>query len=181
MNPLSEEQQRLVEDNIRLAFKFSKRFPPPIGLNHDEWQAECMVFLVHAARRYTPEKSQFSTYAWASMRYGMFDYLTGIKSVRRDYRRTQRIGEDEDLGAEDFSTERKIRSEEAREQLLVLIRRMPKPLWQEVWIKRMEGKEIDEICAEVGLPKTKVKNVYKNGLISLQSMVARNNIQFHGV
>ena len=177
MIPLSPEQQKLVEDNIRLAFKFSKRFPPPLGLNHDEWQAECMVFLFHAARRYKPGKSQFSTYAWISMKYGMFDYLNALKADKRDYRKTQRIGEDEDFGFEDFSIRNKIKLEELREQLLVLIKQLPNQLWQEVWLKRMEGKELEEICAEIGLPKSQIKNIYKNGLNFLQTIVERNKIR----
>lgn len=177
MIPLSSEQQKLVEDNVKLAFKFSKRFPPPLGLNHDEWQAECMCFLVHAARRYKPGKSQFSTYAWISMKYGMFDYLRDIKADKRDYRKTQRIGENEEFGFEDFSIKNKIKLEELREQLLVLIRQLPKPLWQEVWLKRMEGKELEEICKEIGLSKTQIKNIYKNGLNFLQTIVERNKIR----
>ena len=180
MNPLNEDQQLLVEDNIKLALKFSRRFQPPHGLNHDEWQAECMVFLVHAARRYDPSKSKFSTHAWISMRYGMFDYIREIQSVKKDYRRTQRIGEDEDLGAEDLSTERKIKLDECREQLLALIRRLPKPLWQEVWLKRMEGKDLGEICKEVQLSRVKIKNVYKDGLNYLQTLAVRSNAQLAG-
>ena len=177
MIPLNLEQQKLIEDNIKLAFKFSKRFPPPFDLNQDEWQSECMVFLVHAARRYKPSKSQFSTYAWISMKFGMCDHFRNIKADKRDCRKTQRIGEDEDFGFEDFSIRNKIKLEELREQLLILIKQMPKPLWQEVWMKRMDGKEREEICTEIGLTKNQIKNIYKNGLNFLQTIVERNKIK----
>jgi len=175
IKPLTIEQQALVEDNIRLAFKFSKRFQPPCGLNHDEWQAECLFFLVHAARRYIPGKSKFSTCAWISMRYGMFDYVRDVQTNKRDWRRTQQINDDYELDAEDLSVQKKIRLDELREQLVVLIQRLPNPLWQEVWFKRMDGKELEEICKELQLSKTKIKNVYNYGLIYLQTLVARSN------
>lgn len=111
------------------------------------------------------------------MKYGMFDYLNALKADKRDYRKTQRIGEDEDFGFEDFSIRNKIKLEELREQLLVLIKQLPKQLWQEVWLKRMEGKELEEICIEIGLTKSQIKNIYKNGLNFLQTIAERNKIK----
>ena len=175
IKPLTAEQQALVDENIRLAFKFSKRFQPPCGLNYDEWQAECLCFLVHAARRYIPGKSKFSTCAWISMRYGMFDYVRDTQTNKRDWRRTQQINDEHELGAEDLSVQKKIQMDELREELVVLIQRLPNPLWQEVWLKRMDGKVLEEICKELLLSKTKIKNVYKYGLIYLQNLVARSN------
>jgi hypothetical protein len=41
----------------------------------------------------------------------------------------------------------------------------------------MEGKELEEICAEIGLTKSQIKNIYKNGLNFLQTIVERNKIR----
>lgn len=177
VNPLSEDQRMLIENNIRLAFKFSKRFKPPCGMNYDEWQAECLCFLVDAVRRFNFGNTKFAEHAWISMRYGMYDYIRSIRSKKRDHRRTQQIDDYQESCMEDCKIKKKVKLNELREQLSNLIQRLPHPLWREIWFKRMDGKDLNEICKEVGVSRTKVKNAYKTGLISLQSMVERNNIE----
>lgn len=177
MKPLTEEQQKLVEDNLRLAFKFAKRYRKPNGMTEEDWEAECLFGLVNAARLFNAEKSKFSTYAYASMRYGMFEYLERISSLKRDYRKTQRIGEEQDVGVEDFFLEKKMDLEESREQLFGFVKRLPRPEWREVWLLRLEGKTVDQISAELKITRNKTKQIYTTSLSWLQSMVARNEIK----
>jgi len=58
---LTEEQQRIVEENMRLALMMSCKYRPPIGMDREDWQSECMVQLAKAVRWHDPAKGTLST------------------------------------------------------------------------------------------------------------------------
>ena len=69
MEPLTAEQQAMVSDHIRLAWKYSKSNRVPPGLTMEEWESECFLTLVQAARSYKPALGfKFSTYAYKCFR-----------------------------------------------------------------------------------------------------------------
>jgi RNA polymerase sigma factor (sigma-70 family) len=58
---LTEEQQVKVAENMQLVTYISRKYKPPIGLDHDDWYAECMFQLVRAVLYHRPEKGTLST------------------------------------------------------------------------------------------------------------------------
>jgi hypothetical protein len=69
VKPLTEEQKKLVEDNINLADWFLKRTPKSIYLNDKEgFRQELMLALVKSASTYDKTKASFATHATWQMR-----------------------------------------------------------------------------------------------------------------
>jgi hypothetical protein len=69
VKPLTEEQKKLVEDNINLADWFLKRTPKSIYLNDKEgFRQELMLALVKSASTYDKTKGSFTTHATWQMR-----------------------------------------------------------------------------------------------------------------
>ncbi len=58
---LTEEQQRIVEENIRLAYMMARKYRPPYGMDFEDWEAECLMQLAHAVRWHDPAKGMLST------------------------------------------------------------------------------------------------------------------------
>lgn len=67
MKRLNEGQQRLVEDNMRLAIWFAKRHCPA-WMNREDCVSDCYVKLCDAAARYVPELGSFASYAIEAMK-----------------------------------------------------------------------------------------------------------------
>lgn len=77
---LTDEQRRLAEENIGLAYKLGGRASMvPLGMTQEDWQADCFLMLVYAARGYQPDLGfAFSTYYYRSVklhRRGVFKTL----------------------------------------------------------------------------------------------------------
>ena len=69
VKPLTEEQKKMVEDNIFLADWFLKRTPKSIYLNDKEgFRQELMLALVKSASTYDKTKGSFTTHATWQMR-----------------------------------------------------------------------------------------------------------------
>ncbi|MEY8428449.1 AAA family ATPase [Lachnospiraceae bacterium 46-15] len=62
------ERDRLIEENIRLAYWTAERFRG-CGMEHDDIAGCCLLGLVEAARDYMPEKGKFTTFAVRVMQY----------------------------------------------------------------------------------------------------------------
>ncbi len=73
------ERDRLIEENIRLAYWMAERFRG-CGMEHDDVVGCCLLGLVEAARDHMPEKGKFSTFAARVMQYKV---LSELKKVRR--------------------------------------------------------------------------------------------------
>lgn len=80
---LTDDQRKLAEDNHRLALKFANTRRPPIGMDHEEWIAECFYLLVRAARGFNPELGfSFATYAYRAMERGRWAVYKQRKQIR---------------------------------------------------------------------------------------------------
>lgn len=55
MVKLTEEQRKLVEDNVAIAWKHSKRVRPPYGVTQEDWVSHCCEVLCYAASKWKPD------------------------------------------------------------------------------------------------------------------------------
>lgn len=58
---LTEEQQRVVETNIRMAYMMAHKYRPPYGMDFDDWKTECLIQLARAVMFHDPAKGTLST------------------------------------------------------------------------------------------------------------------------
>lgn len=65
--PLTDEQRKLVEDNIRLAYEFVHRKGFTYGYEFEDAVQIALLGLIHAAMTFKESKSKFSTYAFLAM------------------------------------------------------------------------------------------------------------------
>lgn len=80
---LTEEQQRIVEENIKLVYYYADKFVGVCPLEKEEIEAVMMLGLCKAVATYQPGKSQLSTYATRCMRNELFMRLRQEKKWRR--------------------------------------------------------------------------------------------------
>jgi len=85
--PLTPEQSRMVEENIKLAYyalhKYCSHFS---DLVREDIISACFVGLVKAAQGFDPEKGKFSTYAMQAMyRQIIMEFCRGRKQVEPIY------------------------------------------------------------------------------------------------
>lgn len=164
--PLNEEQKALVAENYRLACKFARTHQPPIGMDQDDWNSECLHRLCVCASSYDKNIGPFSTYAYASMirhRWHLYAYAT---YERRDIRKTQRLGKlGSEIPARDESDWRGM-VEEAREWLAMLQTR-------ERFVVRLYtgGKTLAEIGREMGLSRERVRQIYERALKRIRAQL----------
>lgn len=65
--PLTDEQRKLVEDNIRLAYEFVHRKGFTYDYEFEDAVQIALLGLIHAAMTFKESKSKFSTYAFLAM------------------------------------------------------------------------------------------------------------------
>lgn len=65
--PLTDEQRKLVEDNIKLAYEFVHRRGFTYGYEFEDAVQIALLGLIHAAMTFKESKSKFSTYAFLAM------------------------------------------------------------------------------------------------------------------
>lgn len=65
--PLTDEQRKLVEDNIKLAYEFVYRKGFTYGYEFEDAVQIALLGLIRAARTFKESKSKFSSYAFLAM------------------------------------------------------------------------------------------------------------------
>lgn len=107
--PLTDEQRKLVEDNIKLAYKFVHRKGFTYGYEFEDAVQIALLGLIHAVMTFKENKSKFSTYAFLAMQ----------SQFNMEYRKTKKqkesgiinislsepITENEELSVEDTVVE----------------------------------------------------------------------------
>lgn len=173
---LTEEQTRLVLDNLRLAWKFSHKFQAENGGDLNDYYSCACMGLTEAARSFDPSRgAQFSTLAVISIRRWIFRHF--LESEKR-YKRLVRcsihrpIGKEKEDTLEDIlessevSTSEKafnrISTEEVEEFILSL-----RPEYQDIIIRRMLGQTFRSIAKDQGCTTRviywklqKIKSIY---------------------
>jgi RNA polymerase sigma factor (sigma-70 family) len=171
-SPLTEAQQKLVEDNIKyanyLAYDFSKR-----NLSYAQFQdrqdiyQEALLNLIRAARYYVPNRgAQFPSFAWRVIRTGLLNYRDKLQKQTRN-----KLG----LPKKAFRLPERRRPEQADLQILNAALERLKPMHAEVY-RRFFGigrdkQSYEEIGRELQLTFSQVGNIlHKKAQKQLESI-----------
>ena len=108
--PLTEEQRKLVEDNIGLAYEFVHRKGFTYGYEFEDAVQIALLGLIHAAMTFKESKSKFSTYAFLAMQSQFNMEYRKIKRQKEsgiiNISLSEPITESEELSVEDIVAER---------------------------------------------------------------------------
>jgi RNA polymerase sigma factor (sigma-70 family) len=171
-NKLSEEQQKLVTDNLPLAYHYCKKRPIP-GLDRDENESEALFCLTRAAANFDPALGyKFSTFAWSvwinhrkdAHRQSQMEtkgYLTA-QTAYHDDKAKMFDPQDKQPGPDEIA-EKKDELEDKLKRFSVLDLRA-----KEVLQKRMEGKTLFEIGQELGITRERVRQIEKSAIYRIQ-------------
>lgn len=149
MDPLTAEQQALVSDHVRLAWKYSKTNRVPPGLTMEEWESECFLVLVQAARNYQPGLGfKFSTYAYKCFRSRWARIYQIYKSKKQAPHQTIRLGVTEEFLPD--HREEAIEAQGAKVQLDFLMGILSE-YEREILFRRMDGEPLRDIGKTLGI------------------------------
>lgn len=108
--PLTDEQRKLVEDNIRLAYEFVHRKGFTYGYEFEDAVQIALLGLIHAAMTFKESKSKFSSYAFLAMQSQFNMEYRKIKRQKEsgiiNISLSEPITENERLSVEDTVAER---------------------------------------------------------------------------
>ena len=172
---LTAEQQKLVDENLGLAYKFSRKYrPPAYGISQDEWVAECLYRLVIAAAGYKPELGfQFSTYAFHSFRHGMWR----LGSMQKRNLEVKSLSETECyIPGPSIDMDR---GRYARAQLETLL-----PLLDDrgasILRQRMAGMTLAALAEHHHISKERVRQIQDNAIRELNQHCQKHGIEYAG-
>lgn len=154
---LTRQQQELVEQNIPLAYWFSKRVKAPLDLTVEEWESECLLSLVIAAESHDPSVGSYSNYVGVvvrSRRSHIINYHTRQKRVGR----TIALGNLEPFVAASDSVEAEAISKDDQRKCRELIARLPMP-HREIMQRRLLDETLDSIGQSMGLTRERIRQL----------------------
>ena len=118
---LTEEQRKLVEDNIGLVKKFVEKKK----LKYDEWYDLMCVALCEAAITFNPEKGKFSTHAFWKMQQKLTNEATNMnRSKRGNNDKPMRLDQTVRVENEDYTLAELVASDDNVEESAVLRKNM---------------------------------------------------------
>ncbi len=188
MTPLTEAQQKLVEDNYwmakHVALNLYQKMCWKAGMTIDERTAEAAAGLVLAAQRYDPQKGKFSSYSyyWAKQRLfrGAYERLRQLNSCvlesdldepmpeEMDYRSLRMGGEFNELKNE---------LESVVEVLPTLPPRLHHILCLRYGIKCEQMDTLEEIGKEIGVSRERIRQLIDVGLDILRKRLDNIDIE----
>jgi len=154
---LTREQQELVEQNISLAYWFSRRMRKPADMTHEEWESECLLALVIAAESYDPELGSFSCYVGVcvrSRRSHCVNYYTRSKRTGK----TIALGKLEPLVASSECVDAKAISRDEQRWCRELVARLPQP-HRCIMLRRLANETLKEIGNSLGLTRERIRQL----------------------
>lgn len=180
--PLTPEQQDLVNDNIGLAGFFVKRYPPK-HLDSDDAYAESLLVLCRAAKHFRPElQIKFSTFAASCWVHFLMTIRDKVRAKRNGYWETLEIEEmsirdDETSAVASFAsdTEQADKIASAREDvamMLKLIHGLDERSGQVV-MRRIGGENMAEIGKSLGVSRERVRQIFDTAVACLRRRWAR--------
>ena len=118
---LTEEQRKLVEDNIGLVKKFVEKKK----LKYDEWYDLMCVAICEAAITFNPEKGKFSTHAFWKMQQKLTNEAVNMnRNKRGNGDKPKRLDQTIRVENEDYTLAELIASEDNVEESAVLRKNM---------------------------------------------------------
>ena len=101
LDPMTLEQQRMVEDNLALAHYTARKYRAPYGMDYEDWLGECLVLLVQAVRWHDPKLGTLSTLVNRLVYLRRLDLNNKLNSKKRQNQTTsigQIIGDESAVG-----------------------------------------------------------------------------------
>lgn len=171
-NKLSEEQQKLVTDNLPLAYHYCKKRPIP-GLDRDENESEALFCLTRSAANFKPELGfRFATYAWSVWLNHRKDAHRIIKMETKGYGTIQERFNgasmwlidpiDAQPGPDQIAAEKDELAEKLKTFSVLDLRA------KEILEKRMQGKSLQEIGTEMNITRERVRQIEKSAIYRIQ-------------
>lgn len=155
MDPLTAEQQALVSDHVRLAWKYSKTNRPPPGMSFEDWESECLLALVLAARNYKPGLGfKFSSFVYKCFRSRWGKVYQQNQRQKVAAHQTVRLELMEVLIPD--SRAQFIEAQAAKAQLDFLMAILPDSD-KEILFRRMDGEPLESIGQSIGISKEGVR------------------------
>lgn len=159
---MTPEQQRLVEENTRLARAYCARTRIPPGYDADEYCSEMFLALCRCAIGYDPARGiAFSTYAFAAFQRSRCHMMTYSGAAMRDRRRTRALSS---VTAEGLAqrhenpTETLFAADDARQQVEALMGGLTER--QEYILRqRMAGRTLDAIASDLDVTKERTRQI----------------------
>lgn len=150
MEKLTKEQQKLVEDNIKLIYFCLKKYDR--NPNDDDWYGAAAEGLCRAAMWYEPDKGEFSSYATKCI----------FRSMSKEYANSKKQVETVSEAALEYiaTPENHANDYEAREIFNSLLREETKKnqyIIQEIVIN---GVSQNDVAKKLGVSRQRVNNIY---------------------
>lgn len=138
-DPLTEEQQRIVERNINLAYYYHRKYKRPIGMDSDDWMQEILIMLMQSVVWHDESKGQLATLLKNLIRTKWKDCRNTVNRWRN---RNKTIPSDSSLDSISNSRMPDL-SEDHRDEMDSVISAFPAE-WREVIQRIAAGGEIKE-------------------------------------
>lgn len=175
---LTPEQQRLVEENLRLAYSHARNNRAPAGMDYEEWEAECLWRLCLAAGTFDPSLGwKFSTYAIRCFQSGWIAVNTHQTRECRDWRRMSNLGERDTWAVDPKPLLDPLG--QVREQLRGLLALLSEKE-REVLQGRANGLILGDIGAKLGVTRERVRQIQAMALAKLGRHVVRAQMEYAG-
>lgn len=171
--PLTEDQQKLVTENLPLAYHYSKK-RPIIGIDPDENESEALFCLTRAASNFDPALGfKFTTFAWTVWLNHRKDAHRESQAVTKGYATAQTAyhddnakmfdPEDKQPGPDEIC-ERKEEIEDKRNVLRIL-----DPRSRLVMRMKAEGQSLKEIGDALGTTRERIRQIVNRSIFRIQS------------
>lgn len=135
--PLSPERQRLVEENVGIAYAIARKFRARLG---EDAAAEAMLGLVYAAAAFEPARgNKFTTYAWLCVRGYVLSALGAQERAPKPVCGPELRIEDPECACDSW-------------ELWTEVRRLVPPRWSTAtWLVHVEGLSFREAGLRLGV------------------------------
>jgi RNA polymerase sporulation-specific sigma factor len=166
---MTDEQTRLVEDNVRLVYYFYGKLDKSetVIRERDDLISEGFIGLIKAAKSFIGGKSSFATYAARCITNQMFMWLRKIKRQEREIALFAPVGKDAEgeelllidtLVSEGYETDKVIERLYAREWLDKTLLELPERD-KKIIALRCSGKTQIEIAAALGYSQSYISRI----------------------
>lgn len=173
-----EEVEKLILDNIKLAYWFANRYDNVPGVDREDVERQAISGLVKAANMYNPAKGAFAAYASVAIQ----KHLAHMNFHQHKYAHHEPAslnapaGGDDDSGAEvidtkagvDDSAELKAARSEAKVLLARLMQELT-PRERAILTRSLSGESYRDMQKDLGISFVQIGNVARAALLKLKT------------
>lgn len=157
MRKLTSKQQKIVQDNIRLAYSFAAKWRSRHPEHEEEILSACFYGLSKAVVLHDPTRSKLSTYAWWAMQHEVYSVLRNscFRSGNEKLQDPEYIDETNSCVEAEDDLGRVVAKLEVSRRLPLLPRRHRRIIHKRFW----QGQTLDEIGRKEGCSKERVRQL----------------------